>query len=592
MKMSRQTKWTALYERLSRDDEGFGDSVSIGHQKTYLREYAESHGFSNCHDYTDDGWSGGNFNRPAWNQMIADVEDGKVGAVIVKDMSRVGRDHLQTGFYTEVYFSRHGVRFIAIDSRVDNESRDSNEFAPLLNVFNEMYLHDQSRKVKIGYHAKGASGRTLVSTPNFGYLKDPEDKERWIIDQEAAATVRRVFELAAEGHNSNQIAGILRDEQRITPGSYFAARGQNNRCHARKKDTGPYDWTRSSVTLLLQTREYLGDTVNFKTAKASYKSKRMFTPEAEQLVFAGTHEAIIDQETWDKAQQTLQRRTRTPSTPIVSPWKGKVFCARCGAPMYALHQRVKRCDGSEALSESFVCSTHRNTIDKRNSPCSANTFSEKVLRALLTDTIRTISRYAMENEEEFLARLQNGGLQKSDESRNAKKRISTLERRAGELNRLLKKLYEDYALDRITENRFDALSAEYEAELARTEALIAEEKQLLAQRTSTKDNAERFMMLVRRFRDRTDYTDEQLLLFTDRVIVHETKRDADGERSRRIDIRLSFIGDFHIPAESCALSEEDMKREAELKKRRIHDRKKRKENRLAKEAAKRDEQSL
>ena len=592
MKMSRQTKWTALYERLSRDDEGFGDSVSIGHQKTYLREYAESHGFSNCRDYTDDGWSGGTFNRPAWNQMIADIEDGKVGAVIVKDMSRVGRDHLQTGFYTEVYFSRHGVRFIAIDSRVDNESCDSNEFAPFLNVFNEMYLHDQSRKVKIGYHAKGASGRTLVSTPNFGYLKDPEDKERWIIDPEAAATVRRVFELAADGHNPNQIAGILRDEQRITPGTYFAARGQNNRCHARTKNTGPYDWTRSSVSLLLQTREYLGDTVNFKTAKASYKSKRMFTPEDEQLVFTGTHEAIIDQETWDKAHQTLQRRTRTRSAPIVSPWKGKVFCARCGAPMYALHQRVKRCDGSEALSESFVCSTHRNTIDKRNSPCSANTFREKVLRALLTDTIRTISRYAMENEEEFLARLQNGGLQKSDESRNAKKRISTLERRAGELNRLLKKLYEDYALDRITENRFDTLSAEYEAELARTEAMIVEEKQQLAQMTSTKDNAEQFMLLVRRFRDCTHFTDEQLLLFTDRVIVHETERDTDGERSRRIDIRLSFIGAFHIPAEPCALSEEDMKREEELKKRRIHERQKRKENRLEKEATKRDEQPL
>jgi len=501
MKTDKQAKWTALYERLSRDDDTFGDSVSIAHQKAYLRKYADEHGFANCHDYTDDGYSGGTFDRPAWNQMIADIEDGKVGTVIVKDMSRVGRDHLQTGFYTEIYFARNSVRFIAIDSRVDNARSDSNEFVPILNVFNEMYLHDQSRKTKIGFHAKGASGKPLMSTPNFGYLKDPENKCRWIIDPAAAETVRRIFELAAAGNNPNRIAMMLREERRVTPGAYFAERGQMNRCYAKKNATA-YGWSRSTVVSLLQAREYLGETVNFKTAKASYKAKRMATTKDEQLVFAGTHEAIINSETWEKAQQMLTRRARPHATPTSSLWRGKVICARCGAPMYPLHQKVKLRNESDSLSEFFICSTHRN------------------------------------------------------------------------------------ALDRIPESRYDALSAEYEAELSRTEETIAAENQQLEKLVATQDNAERFLELAREFRDCAEFTDEQLNLFTDRVIVHETVKDADGERSRRIEILLSFIGEFHIPAEPVELTPEEVKREEALKKRRIHERRKRKEKRMAKEADK------
>ncbi len=583
MKTDKNIKWTALYERLSRDDDTFVDSVSIAHQKAYLRKYADEHGFTNCHDYTDDGWSGGTFDRPAWNQMIADIEAGKVGAVIVKDMSRVGRDRLQTGFYTEIYFARNGVRFIAIDSRVDNARSDSNEFAPILNVFNEMYLHDQSRKNKICFHAKGASGKPLMSTPNFGYLKDPKDKNRWIIDPAAAKTVRRIFELAAAGNNPNRIAVMLREEQRMTPGAYFAERRQLNRCHT-KKNASAYAWSHSAVVSLLQAREYLGETVNFKMAKASYKAKRMATSKDEQLVFTGTHEVIVDPETWEKAQQMLNRRARPHAAPSHSPWRGKVICGQCGAPMYPLHQKVKLHNGSDSLCEFFTCSTHRNTLDKAKSPCSANTFSAKALRALLTDTIRTVSRYALENEDDFLQRLRSCAVQPSDDVKSVKKRIAALERRVSELNRLLKKLYEDYVLDRIPESRYDALSAEYEAELSRTKEAIAAEKQQLEEILATQDNAERFLELARRFRDCTEFTDEQLSLFTDRVIVHETVKDEDGERSRRIEILLNFIGAFHISDEPVELTPEERKREEALKKRRIYQRRKRKEKRLAREA--------
>ena len=262
-------KITALYERLSREDAHSGDSDSIAPQKAYLEQTAAARGFENCRHYTDDGWSGGSFDRPGWNDMIADIEAGKVGAVLVKDMSRVGRDYLQTGFYTEVYFARKGVRFIAVDSHVDNQAGDSNEFAPLLNVLNEMYLHDQSRKVSIGFRAKGMAGKPLMVTPCFGYVPDPEDKNRWIIEPHAAQTVRRIFALAAEGTNPNRIAVILRDEQRISPGVYFAQLGVGNRCGGRAADGDLYHWRRETVVKILRMPEYLGKTVNFKTSKAS-----------------------------------------------------------------------------------------------------------------------------------------------------------------------------------------------------------------------------------------------------------------------------------------------------------------------------------
>ena len=252
--------------------------------------------------------------------------------------------------------------------------------------------------------------------------------------------------------------------------------------------------------------------------------------------------------------------------------------------MYNVHYTAKLPNGEDYRYDLFTCATHHNAIDKTESLCSANTFSAKALRALLTDTIRTVSRYALENEDDFLHRLRSGAAQTSNDVKPVKKRIAALERRVSELNRLLKKLYEDYALDRIPESRYDALSAEYEAELSRTEEAIAAGKQQLERLGATQDNAGRFLELARRFRDCEEFTDEQLSLFTDRVIVHETVKDADGERSRRIEILLNFIGEFHIPTEPVELTPEEMKREEALKKRRIHARRKRKEKRMAKEA--------
>ena len=269
-----EEKITALYERLSRDDDLTGDSNSILNQKAYLENYAAQHGYTNIAHYTDDGWSGGNFERPDWKRMIADIEAGKVCRVIVKDMSRAGRDYLQTGFYTEVFFRQHGVHFIAIANGVDSEDQNSNEFAPFLNIMNEWYLRDQSRKVSAAYKIKGTSGRHTSTHAIYGYRKDPENKDHWIIDEEAAAVVRRIYRLALEGNGQYKIAETLTKDKVECPAYYLAVQGRGS--HKNNVDMiRPYDWNGNTVGTILSKPEYLGHTVNFRTSQKSYKDKRV-----------------------------------------------------------------------------------------------------------------------------------------------------------------------------------------------------------------------------------------------------------------------------------------------------------------------------
>ena len=579
-----KAKWTALYERLSRDDDHYGDSVSVAHQKTYLRKYADDHGYTNCHDYADDGWSGSNFDRPAWKQMIADIEAGKIDTVIVKDMSRVGRDYLQTGFYTEVYFGKQGVHFIAIDSNVDNQRSDSNEFAPILNVFNEMYLHDHSRKLKIGFAAKGRSGKHMSVTPNFGYTHDPKDPQKWFIDPIPAETVRRIFQLAAEGVNPHKIAAIMREEKRVTPSWYFAQQGKFNRATKIRENATPYDWSRVAVSNLLGKREYLGETVNFKTCIDSYKGKRHATTEDQRVTFVGTHEAIIDPETWEKAHEYLDRRKRPRPAPTTSPWKNKLYCGKCGASMHCVYQTVKLKNGKKRY-DGFSCTTHDNAMNVGKVECIENSFSGIALRALASETVHAIIQYATEDEEAFLRRLHQTD-KLSDAAKQLKKQIAAAERRKGELNRLLKKLYEDYALERIPESRYDALSSEYENELSMVEAQHSEYVMKLEQQQTESDHAARFMQLVHQYRDQTEFTDQELLAFIDHVVVHEVIKDEDGERSRKIEFHFNFIGAFAVPSKSVQLTPEEAARQAALKRKRIQDRKWRSKVKLAKEREK------
>ena len=579
--MINQNKLTALYERLSRDDENYGDSVSIEHQKEYLRDYADRHGFTNCVDYTDDGWSGGSFDRPAWNQLIADIDAGKIGAVIVKDMSRLGRDHLKAGYYSEVYFSEMNVHFIAIDSRVDNMLSDSNEFAPFVNIFNELYLHDLSRKVAMGFRAKAISGKPLTSTPVFGYVKDPSDKDKWIIDPEAAATVRYIFELAAEGNNPNRISRILHDEKRLTPCNYYLQKGINAaRIHLASAKAGPYDWNQSSVVHILQAREYLGETVNAKTAKKTYKTKRTKNPEDQWLIFKDTHDPVISQELWDRAQKMLESRKDAVHTfHERSPFKGIVFCGKCGAPMYEIQHDCLMPSGKICHYEFFTCQSYKSTP----ALCIKNCFSIKQLRPLLQKTIRSVSQYAIANEAEFIQRIRAASKVKPEYVAPLRKEIASRKRRIDELNRMLKKLYEDYALGQTSGRMYEELSAQWEKELStQKEFLMLAEKEL-ADAMNEEKNAQRFLDLAKKYQNYEELPDSVLRKFIEKIIVYETEKDTDGERSRRIDIYLSFIGQFPVPTEPVVLTPEEQKRQDQLKHRRIYERNKRAEKRKLKE---------
>ena len=313
---------TALYERLSRDNEQVGESNSITNQKAYLENYAQQHGFSNCRHYTDDGYSGGNFERPGWKRLIADVEAGKVSTVIAKDMSRVGRNYLETGYYTEVYFRQYHVRFLALANGIDSADPNSSEFAPILNIMNEWYLRDQARKASAAIRLKASSGKPITTVPPFGYVKDKANKDHWLVDEEAAQTVHLIFELAASGMIPSKIARRLQEANIDTPGFYHLHHkrresvGTASRTVYPRENMRPYDWRVDQVQKILRREEYKGCTVNLRTAKPDQWTKAQLRPKEEWFVFENTHEAIVDVALWERAQQVLsehspqQRRTQ------------------------------------------------------------------------------------------------------------------------------------------------------------------------------------------------------------------------------------------------------------------------------------------
>ena len=559
-------KITALYERLSRDDELAGDSNSILNQKAYLENYAAQHGYTNIAHYTDDGWSGGNFERPDWKRMIADIEAGKVCRVIVKDMSRAGRDYLQTGFYTEVFFRQHGVHFIAIANGVDSEDQNSNEFAPFLNIMNEWYLWDQSRKVSAAYKIKGNSGKHTSTHAIYGYKKDPEDKDHWIIDEEAAAVVRRIFQMSIEGHGGYEIAQILTREKVESPSYYLASRGIGL-FKNRKDMTRPYDWYGNSVNVLLSKPEYMGHTVNFRTSKKSYKDKRVMNPPEEWLIFENTHEAIVDPETWHLAQQTRKTVHRTDTTGVANPLTGLLFCADCGAKMYNHRSRHAAPSEKGRISDTYNCATYTLTLQRETKKCCSHSVSTKAMRELILYTIRTVSEYAIANEEDFRQRVLDASRIKQEaEAKGLKKKLAKAKKRYAELDVLIKKLYESYAMEKISEHRFDMLSTEYEQEQAELESVIAADQVELEIFHADATRADQFMALAKKHTDFSELTTPMINEFIEKILIHAPEK-IDGERTMEIEIFLKFLGKFDVPMpeptpEEIAAAEADRKRRA------------------------------
>jgi site-specific DNA recombinase len=567
-------KITALYERLSRDDEQIGDSNSIVNQKAMLENYAAQRGFTNIAHYTDDGWSGANFERPSWKQLVSDIEAGKVGCVIAKDMSRVGRDYLQTGFYTEVLFRQHGVRFIAISNGVDSEDQSTGEFAPFINIMSEWYVRDCSRKQKAQYQIRGKSGKPVTNTIPYGFKKDPEEKHHWLVDEEAADVVRRIFHLSVEGKGPQTIARTLMMDKVERPSYYLAQRGRGT-CQSKTDMSRPYDWTDATIRDILSKPEYMGHTVNFRAYKPSYKEKKMIKrPPEEWLIFENTHEAIVDAETWKLAQRVRQTVRRTDTTGEANPLTGLLFCADCGARMYnhkngarALREGWKP-DPESGLypSDNYNCSTYNLTAKQSVQKCCSHYITTKAVRALILDTIRTVSAYAISDEKGFVEKIRAASqVQQDNAAKELKRKLNRDRKRSAELDGLIKKLYESFATGSLTEKRFKLLSEGYEREQEELDAAIEREQAELDTFNADTDRADHFLELVKRYTDFSVLTTPMIFEFVDKIVVHAPDRSS-GERMQEVDIYLKFIGKFDVPLPEP--TPEELAEQEELRKKR------------------------
>jgi len=562
-------KITALYERLSRDDDLTGDSNSILNQKKYLETYAAQQGYENTVHYTDDGWSGGNFERPAWKRLISDIEAGKVAHVLTKDMSRIGRDYLQTGFYTEVMFRQHGVHFVAIANSVDSDDQNSNEFAPFLNIMNEWYLRDLSRKQKAAIRVKGESGKPTTNSVIYGYRKDPENKYHWLIDEEAAAVVRRIFRLTIEGFGPYEIARMFFDEKIDAPAVYFAKRGMGV-WKSKTEFPNPYNWSGYIVGKILSKPEYMGDTVNFRSHKASYKDKHSTpNPKEDWLIFKDTHEAIVDRETWELAQKLRKTPKRIDTFGVANPLTGLLYCADCGEKMYN-HRSRGGGKNKPYPTDFFDCSTYTLSRQKRYKACCGHYITTKALRTLILDTIRTVSGFAISNQEEFLEKVRSASqLRQAEAAKDAKRKLNKDKKRIAELETIIKKLYESFAVGRITEERFDSLLAEYEAEQKALNASAAETEAQLASFEEDTSRAKQFLALAKKYTDFSELTTQMINEFIEKIIVHAPEK-VDGDRVQEIEIHLNFIGRFELPVPE--LSPEEIKKQEQLKRHRMKSR--------------------
>lgn len=457
------TKITALYCRLSRDDELQGDSNSIKNQKAILQKYGDDNGFVNTSFFVDDGYSGTNFDRPDWQRLITLAEEGAVSTIIVKDMSRLGRDYLKVGYYTEVLFPGSDIRFIAINNGVDSANQQDSDFTPFLNIINEWYAKDTSKKIKAVFKSKGESGKPLCTNPPYGYIKDPNDKLHWIVEETAADVVRRIFKLCMEGYGPSQIAGILEQDKVMVPSAYYKSLGIN---YSATVPENIYAWVPRTVADILSHQEYLGHTINFKTYKKSYKSKKILRNDPSKWqIFENTHEAIIDKQTFDIVQQIRDgRRRRTPmgEMPILS---GMVYCADCGAKMYQV-----RANGWTHDKEHLVCATYRK---KGKHLCPSHQIRNVVIEEILLAQLKEVTAYAREHESEFVEMITQSSAKAADrEIRESKKEYEQAKARISKLDILIQRLYEDNVEGKISDERFMKMTATYEAEQKQLESRV------------------------------------------------------------------------------------------------------------------------
>ncbi len=539
-------KITALYCRLSRDDELQGDSNSIKNQKTILQKYADDNGFTNTEFFVDDGYSGTNFDRPDWQRLISLVEEGRIGTIIVKDMSRLGRDYLKVGYYTEVLFPGSDIRFIAINNNVDSANQQDSDFTPFLNIINEWYAKDTSKKMRAVFKSKGQSGKPLCTNPPYGYIKDPEDKTRWIVDEEAAKVVREAFRLCMQGYGPSQIAKEFTRRRIMNPTAHARKNGINipdNRGH-----DDDYVWRGSTIVHMLSRQEYLGHTVNFKTYRKSYKQKKqMKNDPSEWMIFKNTHEAIIEESVFEVVQRIRDGRRRlTPmgEMPLLS---GMMFCADCGNKMYQVRGR-----GWEHEKEYFVCATYR----KIKGGCSSHQIRNAVVEELLLDGIRRVTAFARDCEDEFVEMVTKKTRSELDKSmRDSRRELEQAQARIAKLDEIIQRLYEDNIEGKISDERFTKMTANYEAEQQTLEKRVTELKSIMTEEKESALNVNHFLSLVRKYTDINELTAEVIREFVEKIFVYKAER-IDGRRVQRIKIVWNCIGEFEPPVSTSTTKNE------------------------------------
>ena len=534
----RNEKITPLYERLSRDDELQGESNSISNQKQMLEDFARRNGLPNPTHFTDDGISGTRFDRPGFLAMMEEVEAGRVEAIVIKDMSRLGRDYLKVGQVMEILRQR-GVRLIAINDGVDSLKGDD-DFTPFRNIMNEFYARDTSRKIRSVFKSKGMSGKHLTGTVIYGYLWD-EKREHWLVDEVAAEVVRRIFSLTLEGYGPYQIACKLSADRIEIPVVHLAR--FNEGVNRSKPVKDPYGWGSSTIVNILKKREYLGHTINFKTRKHFKDKKSHYVSEDEWTIFENTHEAIIDQQTFDLAQKIRSNVRRYPNGwGEAAPLTGLLYCADCGGKMY-----VHRTNNGRRISQ-YTCSNYTKV------PCGTlcptqHRINESAVLTLVSDTLRAIAEYSRNDRTEFIHTVQETQVaQQSADISKKRRRLAAAQKRAGELEKLICKIYEDNALGKLPDARYRALDTQYAKEQDALEIEIAELEKAVTGYEQSQKSAEKFIALIDKYENFDTLTNTMLNEFVEKILVHERARKGSQDTTQEIEIYFNFLGRYIPPS--------------------------------------------
>ena len=559
----RNEKITPLYERLSRDDELQGESNSISHQKQMLEEFARRNGLPNPTHFTDDGVSGTRFDRPGFLAMMEEVEAGRVEAIVIKDMSRLGRDYLKVGQVMEILRQR-GVRLIAINDGVDSLKGDD-DFTPFRNIMNEFYARDTSRKIRSVFKSKGMSGKHLTGTVIYGYLWD-EKREHWLVDEEAAAVVRHIFALAMESYGPYQIATKLSEEKIEMPAVHLARYGEG--VNKNKAFADIYRWSASTIVEILKKQEYLGHTVNFKTRKHFKDKKSHYVDESEWTIFENTHEAIIDQETFDNVQRIRANVRRYPDGwGEAHPLTGLMYCADCGGKMY-----VHRTYNGKRVPQ-YTCGQYGKYPIGSLCPTQHRIKAEAVL-TLIADMLRAIAEYSRNDRAEFIRTVQETQVaQQTADISKKRKRLAAAQKRAGELEKLICKIYEDNALGKLPDARYEALDAQYAKEQDTLNAEIVELEKAVTGYEQSRKSAEKFIALIDKYENFDTLTNTMLNEFVEKILVHERARKGSQATTQEVEIYFNFVGRYIPPAlQPVPLTPEEQEelRKKEERKDRLH----------------------